>query len=67
VKTEAYYAAIAKLVKLANADEMYAQVYNIAKQVGLLSQFEMRISDDLAEELVVEALAEQQSGDDLYL
>jgi len=42
----------------ADSDAMYANVERIARKHGLLGEYELRMSDDLCEELVLEALGE---------
>ena len=45
-----------QLQKYNTALEMEENVERIARETGLVGRFELRMSDDLAEELVVQAL-----------
>ena len=47
---------VEQLKQYSTADEMWDNVERIVREEGLVGQLDWRVSDDLCEELIVEAL-----------
>jgi hypothetical protein len=55
-KMQATKRVVEQLKQYSTADEMWDNVERIVREEGLVGQLDWRVSDDLCEELIVEAL-----------